>query len=193
VIGSRATGDRSVVPITDHRLPLRFRPGVEKTSFASNASGDLSGQAANPRLVARCRTTENGDQENGSSIRPLDLRRPFSGTTECASSSQCQISAGRRRTEDGEQNPLVGPFEPSFAPSAVALDETDVPHRKDTGADRRGSFSLPGLRRRSPSSDLRSFEWWSQTGSNRRPHACKARALPTELWPRNGDRRSGRR
>ena len=30
----------------------------------------------------------------------------------------------------------------------------------------------------------RSLEWWSQTGSNRRPHACKARALPTELWPR---------
>ena len=28
--------------------------------------------------------------------------------------------------------------------------------------------------------------WWSQTGSNRRPHACKARALPTELWPLEG-------
>ena len=28
--------------------------------------------------------------------------------------------------------------------------------------------------------------WWSQTGSNRRPHACKARALPTELWPQAG-------
>jgi hypothetical protein len=27
-------------------------------------------------------------------------------------------------------------------------------------------------------------EWWSQTGSNRRPPACKAGALPTELWPR---------
>ena len=26
--------------------------------------------------------------------------------------------------------------------------------------------------------------WWSQTGSNRRPQACKASALPTELWPR---------
>ena len=25
--------------------------------------------------------------------------------------------------------------------------------------------------------------WWSLTGSNRRPHACKARALPTELRP----------
>lgn len=26
-------------------------------------------------------------------------------------------------------------------------------------------------------------EWWSQTGSNRRPEACKATALPAELWP----------
>ena len=26
--------------------------------------------------------------------------------------------------------------------------------------------------------------WWRQTGSNRRPQACKASALPTELCPR---------
>ena len=32
--------------------------------------------------------------------------------------------------------------------------------------------------------------WWSQTGSNRRPHACKARALPTELWPHGALRRA---
>ncbi len=31
---------------------------------------------------------------------------------------------------------------------------------------------------------LRKELWWRQTGSNRRPHACKARALPTELCPR---------
>jgi hypothetical protein len=30
--------------------------------------------------------------------------------------------------------------------------------------------------------------WWSQTGSNRRPPACKAGALPTELWPRRCSR-----
>src|SRR5262249_6605981 len=30
----------------------------------------------------------------------------------------------------------------------------------------------------------RSEDWWSQTGSNRRPPACKAGALPAELWPR---------
>jgi hypothetical protein len=27
--------------------------------------------------------------------------------------------------------------------------------------------------------------WWSQTGSNRRPEACKATALPAELWPQS--------
>ena len=30
-------------------------------------------------------------------------------------------------------------------------------------------------------------DWWSQTGSNRRPPACKAGALPAELWPPSGD------
>ena len=28
-------------------------------------------------------------------------------------------------------------------------------------------------------------KWWSQAGSNRRPPACKAGALPAELWPRD--------
>ena len=36
---------------------------------------------------------------------------------------------------------------------------------------------------------LRTASWWSQTGSNRRPHACKARALPAELWPLQEHRR----
>ena len=27
------------------------------------------------------------------------------------------------------------------------------------------------------------YFWWSQAGSNRRPPACKAGALPAELWP----------
>src|SRR5690606_26642272 len=29
------------------------------------------------------------------------------------------------------------------------------------------------------------WTWWSWTGSNRRPQACKARALPAELQPRS--------
>lgn len=30
-----------------------------------------------------------------------------------------------------------------------------------------------------------SVAWWSQAGSNRRPPACHAGALPAELWPRH--------
>ena len=36
--------------------------------------------------------------------------------------------------------------------------------------------------------DLAVEKWWSQTESNRRPQACKASALPTELWPRRNNR-----
>jgi hypothetical protein len=33
-------------------------------------------------------------------------------------------------------------------------------------------------------SELQVSHWWRQPGSNRRPRACKARALPAELCPR---------
>src|SRR5579872_2499084 len=35
--------------------------------------------------------------------------------------------------------------------------------------------------------------WWSQAGSNRRPLACHASALPAELWPLRPTDASGRR
>src|SRR3984893_622016 len=34
--------------------------------------------------------------------------------------------------------------------------------------------------------------WWSQAGSNRRPLACHASALPAELWPLKDPARLGR-
>ena len=43
--------------------------------------------------------------------------------------------------------------------------------------------ALPGSRKLVFPRSRELKDWWSQTGSNRRPHACKARALPTELWP----------
>ena len=44
-------------------------------------------------------------------------------------------------------------------------------------------------------SSLRKIQlrWWSRSGSNRRPTACKAAALPTELRPQNLPRRPGNR
>jgi hypothetical protein len=46
--------------------------------------------------------------------------------------------------------------------------------------------SARGRLRKHFSADKQNPGWWSQTGSNRRPPACKAGALPTELWPPQG-------
>src|SRR5579871_4874903 len=75
----------------------RTHPGVEKTSFASSASGDLSGQAPDPRLVL---TGRRKAEDRGQIVCP---RSPLpASVTECASSSQCQRPEDRRQTtEDG--------------------------------------------------------------------------------------------
>ena len=51
--------------------------------------------------------------------------------------------------------------------------------------------AIPGPQKRAAGSGSASrcrSNWWSQSGSNRRPPACKAGALPAELWPRRGRR-----
>src|SRR5215212_102278 len=45
------------------------------------------------------------------------------------------------------------------------------------------------MRKDFSANELKATAWWSQPGSNRRPPACKAGALPTELWPRQADSR----
>ena len=66
----------------------------------------------------------------------------------------------------------------------------------NTSALRQKSRALEWVLTNEPAQDLRAPRfagawrrqtvWWSQTGSNRRPPACKAGALPTELWPPQG-------
>ncbi len=113
--------------------------------------------------------------------------RPIRPSTECASSSQCQIFV---RTEIGRQRTDTRPSSasrPSLRLRAQRRsDETDQNmHRKEISGRISGRLK-PAL----GESPHPSSGWWSQTGSNRRPHACKARALPTELWPRRRERKS---
>src|ERR1700748_980081 len=64
----------------------------------------------------------------------------------------------------------------------------EIPHTRPVGHDMRSDVSRTTLTTKRFLNDIISGDqtiWWSQTGSNRRPHACKARALPAELWPRN--------
>ena len=137
-------------------------PGFEKTSFASNTSGSFAVKRS-PRL--RC--------SNQPAIMNMWLRRPRGPcisitpglSTECVSSSRCQIKRrfARRRVERRE--PLQT--------------------RRDAHSETRMSCMTQELKdeREPVMKPVSSTAWWSQTGSNRRPHACKARALPTELWP----------
>ena len=58
----------------------------------------------------------------------------------------------------------------------------DVKHRRRSLSFEANS-ALDGYSRPRHPSAPKAQDWWSRTGSNRRPHACKARALPTELRP----------
>jgi hypothetical protein len=100
---------------------------------------------------------------------------PPSGSTECVSSSRCQTTENDRGRINRAADIIL--------------------RKRPARCARRNSMYRTGRRPRKhaassddPSSVLRlpHSDWWSQTGSNRRPHACKARALPTELWPRAG-------
>ena len=61
-----------------------------------------------------------------------------------------------------------------------------IEDRRDTNSDAWTNVGASSRARRSSRSTApHLMAWWSQTGSNRRPPACKAGALPTELWPRS--------
>ena len=80
---------------------------------------------------------------------------------------------------------------PSIKPSVSITLSFIAPHLATLKCFGRATCSpavaKPRERTKQPSSwrNHEQSEWWSQTGSNRRPHACKARALPTELWPQS--------
>jgi hypothetical protein len=130
------------------------------------------------------------------------LRRP---TTGCSKGKMMT----RRLSPKGSLEPrrLHGPAHPALdrmrflftmsdirrpAPSREAashvnaLEAPNAPKTKPikTAPEGSGGGASPPQILLNPCQASRSRPWWSQTGSNRRPHACKARALPTELWPR---------
>ena len=76
---------------------------------------------------------------------------------------------------------------PLVLPSLRAMQANPFIHdvnQQDASLMQGGETVMRGPQRPNRRSSATLFGWWSQTGSNRRPEACKATALPTELWPR---------
>jgi hypothetical protein len=77
---------------------------------------------------------------------------------------------------------------PRSAPSGTKRSQIDAGRSQRPGhipSSRCQEFYRRVSHRRNFVSSNMDTRWWSQTGSNRRPEACKATALPAELWPQS--------
>ena len=79
----------------------------------------------------------------------------------------------------------VGCGSPTACAAATFSDRSPLHDVRQRARRRAGRSRCRAARENLFLADERRSCWWSQTGSNRRPPACKAGALPTELWPRS--------
>ena len=120
---------------------------------------------------------------HGKPTRPAyHVQRPFKSHETCVRhpcGQAGQPKASRLRDRHDNIKALAG--RPSSCHPACLL--FTITSEQDNGGPKASTIAISV-------SHLRMFRstprfWWSQTGSNRRPQACKASALPTELWPQS--------
>ena len=116
----------------------------------------------------------------------LRASRPFTaGEQPDSASSQCQTATQQAIPSDQPAANLylsdeIDPMRLDGLRRNLFLGSQNVSALSQAAA-RIVTITEPGFRHsRFP---FRKNQWWSQTGSNRRHRACKARALPAELWP----------
>jgi hypothetical protein len=113
------------------------------------------------------RASLNSVQLAHSAVNMLSLRKT-SFHQDCRSQQRLRTSLGHCRRPRG------------FTPRNQHISSLRCHHTAQR-ADPKLSLSHEVALPRSCSKE----HWWSQTGSNRRHRACKARALPAELWPQS--------
>ena len=137
-----------------------------KGGFPHSEIAGSKGASASPALIAACHVLH----------RLSTPRHPSEALQRLIVSQQNSCVDDSRDWKDAAGST------PDFCQTMSSLE----PDLEAQGGRSRSSFTMsiaagPETRTK-PACDA---SWWSQTGSNRRPHACKARALPAELWPRN--------
>ena len=118
-----------------------------------------------------------------SDSRPLTTAITRAATSGQLFSSRCH--ANRQRPKADRCKPY---FLDKRCASGHPVPQAPFHRPRSTGPVPQAPFHRPrstGPVPQAPFHRPRSTGWWSQTGSNRRPPACKAGALPIELWPRS--------
>ena len=131
---------------------------------------------------ARPATERHGKSGPKTLGRVLEARPPASNGTQAFRPSQAPKGARKRSGKNQCHTRIFRVANPGQSPKPT----TRTTLLFTMSANRRPPGQMPKSRKLCSSTSLLrrpAQKWWSQTGSNRRPHACKARALPTELWP----------
>ncbi len=186
-----------------HRLNLRFRSS--KVGFPIRKSADQSSFAA-PRGISQRTTSFIASQRQG--IHQMPLRHLIALIVDAHPSAEgFVIACGCSRAIEPEidvvsfrerpacfaNHPKDVSVVPTLARRSNNLDTAQkLPEAATFGWFALFTMSNSGTSRSrilprrgiEVSNRTRLLNWWSQTESNRRPPACKAGALPTELWPR---------
>ena len=146
------------------------------------------------------RARERTRPARGARKRRRGLKQTARRADEAAWKDQCHTRIFRRpmrsRTASLRPSALAGERPKNSSLHDVSKQAADAIGRRRNrvhlrqacaaGAPSVARGSSPGSAyglRRAGYARFTSEAWWSQTGSNRRPPACKAGALPTELWP----------
>ena len=166
------------------RRSRKFKFADRKGGFPHSEISGSKGARASPELIAACHvlhrlSTPRHPSEALMRLIVLSKTHAWTSRSACGRTAPTHALCLSCQTMMSSSGPpcnarLSGRTDPSFTMS------------NPPGAKARREFVVSSIA-------TRDAGWWSQTGSNRRPHACKARALPTELWPRSGRRASWQR
>ena len=178
------------------RAPMdSARDGPDGPGFPIRTSTDQSLLAA-PRGFSQRATSFIASRRQGIHQTPFSARDPHPQTA-------CRTDRSVRRRDKGaprRRQPCAPPLADRRAlPSQSG--NTSCAHTRTTCPNQclltMSETALPGFCRTGEPLEadqgLPPETWWSRTGSNRRPPACKAGALPTELRPLPGHLRALRR
>ncbi len=147
--------------IRQHHAQGRLRPGAHASDPLSSPSGKTGRTGLSIRISLRCKPAkdcaylrlEMASSRPDSAAQPND--RPIKG-----------------------HHLVTKPYSHVQHPPAK-----QAGMRPRTSAHSRKNRSLRIQKRKTAASQSPTLRWWRRTGSNRRPQACKASALPTELRP----------